>query len=476
MADVEQWVNLTRDPKFVSDGISSIERVGEEVRFKCTFKSADLGSFRYKVVAVDQIKYSKGERGRNPHFKLRSGRGSTTNNAAGEVVIENKVKLPAAGGNKYKIEVQWMDKGGSTITLSETIVTRRRLFYQSVNMAGVTPGPTAAMENEYWNGAKKYFIKMINKGGGTIPLIPVLWDDAANNSNSIPLVRSTKGTYSLENLRPFSFILVWSRYIASKAQQVLTDTQDFSIPSKLFTWGYQGQSVIIDTGFWLWADLDPNDDANKAWLIDLTCTFTDSAGRPTQLNIPRDRINIEGTKRFTYGGYHKIKVDLSAPDLQNLRNYFTANKGTITFDYTVLTVGGWTNGFSFNGINLITVADRAQWEDMPAATRDYTLNHEVGHKVGMTPDGTGRLPTKPSCFYTGQTHQGPHCGKGATFSAAAQSWSGTPGCVMFGADGVYNGATYTPAPATYCGECEPLLRKVDLSATAPGFASSVMDY
>ena len=56
MADVEQWVNLTRDPKFVSDGISSIERVGEEVRFKCTFKSADLGSFRYKVVAVDQIK------------------------------------------------------------------------------------------------------------------------------------------------------------------------------------------------------------------------------------------------------------------------------------------------------------------------------------------------------------------------------------------------------------------------------------
>ena len=50
MAEFEQWVNLERDAKFVADGITSIERVGEAVHFKCTFKGNDLGSFRYRVV------------------------------------------------------------------------------------------------------------------------------------------------------------------------------------------------------------------------------------------------------------------------------------------------------------------------------------------------------------------------------------------------------------------------------------------
>jgi type VI secretion system secreted protein VgrG len=475
MADVEQWVNLTRDAKFVSDGISSIERVGEEVRFKCTFKNDELGSFRYKVVPVEEAKYSRKERGRNPHFKLRSGKGSTTNNAAGEVVIQNKVKLPAAGGNKYKIEVQWMDAGGSAITLSETIVTRRRLFYQSVTMAGVTAGDCGEMENEYWNPGKKYYLKLIPKGGGTIPLTPVLWSDGGTN-NYIPFIQSTKGTYSLEPSRPFSFILVWSRYIASKAQVVVSDTQSISIPSKLFTWGYQGESVTIDTGFWLWSDLDPADDAAKAWLVNVVCSFTDAQGRVTQLNIPNDRVAITGTKRFAYGGYSKVKIDLSAADLQNLRNYVTKNVGDLSFDLTLRIAGGWTNGFSFNTINLITVAERVVWDDMSDAIKKYTLNHELGHKVGMTPDGTGRLPTKPSCYYTGQTHQGPHCSKGATFAAATQTWSGVPGCVMFGADGTYNGGVYSGAPPQYCGECEPLVRKLDLAATAQGFTNSVMDF
>lgn len=475
MGEVEQWVNLDRDAKFVSDGISSIERVGEEVHFKCTFKNGELGSFRYKVVAVEQAKYSRKERGRNPHFKLRSGKGSTTNNAKGEVVIENKVKLPAAGGNKYKLEVQWMDKGGSAITLSDTVVTRRRLFYQSVTMAGVTAGDCGAMENEYWNPGKNYYLKLIAQGGGTIPLTPVLWS-AGGNNNYIDFIKSTKATYSLEPKRPFAFILVWSRYIASQAQVVVTETRNVSIPSKLFKWGYQGESVVVDVGYHLWWQLDPTDDAANAWLVGVTCTFTDAQGRDTQLNIPNDRVTPTGPQIGKYGGSSQVTIDLSAADLQNLRNYVTRNVGDLTFDITLRVADGWTNGFSFNTINLITVAERVVWDDMSDAIKKYTLNHELGHKVGMTPDGTGRLPTKPSCYYTGQTHQGPHCSKGATFTAATQVWSGAPGCVMFGADGTYNAGVYSGAPPEYCGECEPLVRKLDLASTAAGFTNSVMDF
>ena len=31
---------------------------------------------------------------------------------------------------------------------------------------------------------------------------------------------------------------------------------------------------------------DPTDDAANAWLVGVTCTFTDAQGRDTQLNIP----------------------------------------------------------------------------------------------------------------------------------------------------------------------------------------------
>ena len=72
MSEVEQWVNLDRDAKFVSDGISSIERVGEEVHFKCTFKNGELGSFRYKVVAVDSCAGSNDHRGDGVAYTLAS--------------------------------------------------------------------------------------------------------------------------------------------------------------------------------------------------------------------------------------------------------------------------------------------------------------------------------------------------------------------------------------------------------------------
>src|SRR5690606_21362815 len=120
----------------------------------------------------------------------------------------------------------------------------------------------------------------------------------------------------------------------------------------------------------------------------------------------------------------------------------------------------------------ITCSRRPLWEDMPVNTREYTWNHEVGHRFGMVAYGDNQsipgyknLPNAPPHLYSDATgpnyggHRGPHCGKGATYNAATDSWSGTPECVMFGANGIAG----RHAPKEYCEDCAKVVRKLDLS-------------
>jgi hypothetical protein len=99
----------------------------------------------------------------------------------------------------------------------------------------------------------------------------------------------------------------------------------------------------------------------------------------------------------------------------------------------------------------------------------YTLVHEVGHKVGMVPDGQHLLPKAPTTLYgdtphNQQGHQGPHCSLGANYVGGY--WSGAPACVMFGANGAFTGNVLNHAPPTFCGECEQALRKMDLHVSS----------
>jgi type VI secretion system secreted protein VgrG len=239
-----------------------------------------------------------------------------------------------------------------------------------------------------------------------------------------------------------------------------------NVAAPVATWSYAGTTFTLETGKYLWYQLDDTDDANQEWLVSIDCYYTDAAGRPSHLRIPKDRASITGAARFALGGHSKIAIDLSAADMTVIRDHFTAGAGSIRFQVTVNAAIGWTNGFSLGGINLITVADKAQWDVRTSAGKAQTLMHELGHKVGMTPDGTGRLPRKPSCYYTGQGHQGPHCSKGAAYTATTRRWSGSPQCVMYG-------ASHAARPRTFCAECAPLVRKLDMSPTMPGFRVSL---
>ena len=135
----EQWVNLPSLSKFEESGITK-ERLGGlsmELEFE---KTEPMKPWKVKVTPVggDNIEYSRKEMGRNKHFRVRNyvsfGVSDDKN-----VLLEDSVFLPAAGGNKYKIETK--DGDGKTVGTALELETRRKLFYQVICMKGIAAPP-----------------------------------------------------------------------------------------------------------------------------------------------------------------------------------------------------------------------------------------------------------------------------------------------------------------------------------------------
>lgn len=467
----EQWVNIDKDPKWVEDEVTAEERLGH-LHFECEFKTAKIANFKIRVVSQgNKAKYSKKEMKRNKNFKLRFGQGSASNAGAKKIKLERDVYLPAAGGNKFKVEAKYKKH---TVESSKIVETRRRLFFQNTAMTGIAHGDVSDMESYYWSH-DHYFIKLKQKASNTMAFMSCLHsDDGAGNNNYVAFLQACKPAWQLQARMPYAYMLVWVNYIASGGTKQIDQEVDANIPSRLWSWGWKGQDFTFEVGEYLWHGLEPAHDTAQHWLVSIDVKFRDSNNVETRINIPNSRVTITGAARDSYGGYHQVKVDLSADDLAGVRYRFSRNEGKLVFSMVFRTVKGWTNGFSFNVVNVITTARKALWRDQTAAVEKYTLNHEFGHKIGMVADGVGRAPEKPATHYTGQSHMGDHCSNGATYDAATTRWSGAPTCVMFGADGTFSGTppAYQAAPPTYCGTCEPIVRKLDLSAPIPGFANT----
>src|SRR5690606_38731836 len=129
-----------------------------------------------------------------------------------------------------------------------------------------------------------------------------------------------------------------------------------------------------------------HDDSVKRWYINGVVQYVDTAGgNPASCLITRNNVSIFGAPQFPHGGHSQIRI---ARDAQ-LNALLGNNAGRITVRLRVNIASGWTNGFSwkYSGNDLITCAKRTMWTDMPSNTREYTWNHEVGHRFGMVAYG-----------------------------------------------------------------------------------------
>lgn len=486
MAVIKQWVNLPKEAKFVGDGITSKNRL-DFLHFETKFKNANPALYKVKIIPMGSgnIKYSKKEQKRHKGFNLQKQPPQLS--AKKKDVVEQDVYLPAAGGNQYKIKARY----GKKVVESKTIVeVWRRLYYQVISMKGVPClSSMSKFEDAFEDKKNKYFIELKEQGNGRnrMKFMKTVYDKNYTilTGNGDEFRKQARAVYSIRKYEPYSVAVVFSNNIADPREFKIIDTVSREIPSKLFRWGSYNDECTLDVADssgndeYLWLGLNDEHDKKKAWLVSAVFETKDKR----KLKISSDDISFTGAKGYDKGGYSKLKINLKGVK----RKFFSKIEGKIKV--TVLVVDGFSGGFSYNSLNLITVATRAWWGKKPTTDVEMLqiLNHEMGHKVGMVAYGDKKHPKNPKFTYkpmlpdapktlygenrgiNNQEHLGPHCSKdvkyrNATKKASAE-WSGKPGCVMFGATAVYDSKTksYNSPPATFCSECKPAVRKLDLN-------------
>lgn len=475
---LKQWVNLPKLAKYEGPGITK-ERLGPltmELEFD---KTEPMKPWKLKITPVgsDNATYSRKEMGRNKHFKVRNVVSFGVSDAK-KVLLEETVHLPSAGGNKYKIETK--DGDGKTVGTPTELETRRKLYYQVVAMTGVTPPSMSDLETEFWNPSKKYYLKLAApEAQGTMKyyknvrsFLPWASTAAAGRRD---MFKQAKVGYKLKKLHPFCFVIVCSNMIGSPKD--VKFTYPFTLYGKLFRKRDEELEITVPGDKALWFGVDDIDDAkNGGKGVWLNYEVKFDYGQATPILLDKGDVTL-GPKTGRW--YQKIKVNLK----KDLRHWVKTRKGTL--ELRVKIVGGFSGGYSDPMANFITIGSAGWQAAYPESKKVQILIHEVGHKVGMVADGKGRAPAAPPNLYgniretvgaqkeNNKGHSGPHCEKGMTYNGTAKTWSGTPGCVMYGATASGGHA----APKTFCSDCEKVVRKLDVDARVlSNFKHFITDY
>ncbi|MDH5445573.1 MAG: hypothetical protein OEY52_08435 [Gammaproteobacteria bacterium] len=495
-----QWVNLEKNPLYVADGIDSEERL-DYLHFDCEFKKAKPAMFKIRLVPVgNQAKYLKSELKRNKNFRKRISV-AHSNGGNKKVKLEANAYLPAAGGNKYKVEAKYK---GKVIQSKMEVQAVRRLYYQVISMSGVTiPASLQSFEEDFINENNNLFIELIEKGIGSNPMtfiktVTRIYDPAnpspqqvklLNNHYDVQFRDAARDVYSIQNYSPYAVAIVFSNYIATLMKtplEFILNKNANTDPRVSFGNNFITINVVDVTGKnrFLWHNLTGDEIINdpKHWLERGTAVFIDATGR--QINIIDNDITINGAQRGAEGGHNQLRINISAA----LSNFMNNNR--VTLKLTVRTVKGFSGGFSYNGLNMITVATKAWWTPSREQKMLQILNHEMGHKIGMVAYGEKKkskapyknnsdfienklLPNSPPKLYgenrgvNDQGHLGPHCSAGCNYDKPNKRWSGVPGCVMFGSTGLKDATSgqYNVTPKDFCPDCLKIVRKLDLDGS-----------
>ncbi|HET6149104.1 MAG TPA: hypothetical protein VFH68_16320 [Polyangia bacterium] len=459
MADHDQFVNLVKDPKFVEDEVKTIERAGalhvEATMSKGT--SPNLLKVRVTPVAEPQT-YTATETPRNTRFTLVRTR-KTAPVSAKKFKISEDVELPAAGGNRYKVEGKVKKK---KVEAAKTLFTWRKLYYQPVHMLGVTVPSTASMEADY----DGHFIKFKMKDGPQqVPFRTNTDSNTVAERNQV--VMDARAGYSIDRYEPYTVCIYFVNMIADPKENFLVTpvmSSAHKLGAGITSWSGGQISFKVPQDKYIWWGLNTIEDAKNGgrgnWLTSGSAYYVGDDG--VKNAIPDGDITIDTSKKVSgLGGYDHLKIKLP----WGARDFWSSN--TVRFGMTLKVVKGFSGGYSEPDVNIITVATSGWWRPFTDTKRLQILNHEMGHKIGMVADGTGKALDKPAHQYTGQGHQGPHCQNNANYVVGrANEWQGTPLCVMFGATSCFDPGTgaHKPAPSNFCPVCDKLVKKLDLFA------------
>lgn len=483
---LEQWVNLNKKPDYAEG--TPLPRLGT-LRVRAKFKKDKLTTYKWKIVRTDGVKYSKKERTRNRRFRLFKG-GARTNENKTEIRSTQDFNLPAAGGNKYKAVATCNRKE----VKSAEVEVRRRLWYQVLHMSGVKPLSIAKkLEDAFWNPGKKLFIESKEAGSkASMKYLKTIWDVEVKSpdleftstththgmGNGGDFIKAAKKAWEGKKKAPYAYALAFVNYITTSTEATHTEEVSFNVPSKLAKWNWGGDVIEVELGELLWWDLVPEDDKVHSWFVGGRIVFIEKGGKSSaRIMLDRKNVRPSGPNYGAHGGKTRAKIRLTGKDID--RNFFSKKDGRWFIKLTVRTAGAWSGGFAYTYIPLIAIATRSFFDDTGDDEQLATVMHEVGHKIGLAATGVGPVPDKTGDLYgypkgsgDDRGHWGPHCANGAGWDGS--KWSGTPKCVMWGANGYWDAAAkkFVKRKAKFCPNCEKIIRKLDLASqtlTITGF-------
>jgi type VI secretion system secreted protein VgrG len=437
MAEIEQWVNLTRNNKWKGDGLDSRDRMSPTARLRIQFdQEARATAWVSKTSDADNAVYSPTERPRRQGFRVREyNRRRVSTNRKGRVTLTIPVTL--AGGDSYTIALQ--DRQGNQIH-ADDIVTRRKLYFQIVRMqtaTALTAASLQSMKDEYWRPRDKLYLKMVEVSPGrTIT-------DRRNYNDIVPsVVNRTKAQLRRvfdRRKRPYVFVTM------------LVKRNGVHRWEERFVNNFMPGAVV---NIPLTADIFSAVDPRTRW-FGFVRWSPNSGG---SFNIPIGNCTRIGTTT--------VRVNLAG---------HPAGPGRLHWRFKVVCVNGRGLSLPTENLTLLATEDAVTGNPVPQNEMLAVLNHEMGHKIGMVPGGpinaaqdAGRPAgdrgylDRQATYYWARGHSGGHCHQGVALLANFSTAGGiNPTCTMFG--------DTRATMANFCADCRANIRKLDLrSRTNPG--------
>ncbi|MCH9680711.1 MAG: hypothetical protein K0V04_04685 [Deltaproteobacteria bacterium] len=452
-ADRRQFVNLPRDAKWVdaAAGPKNIDRLHIKMRVLITFDRAGAHNFKLKLVPDStNVVYTGAEKGRNPLFKFQDQEKSYTTEGDGTKIVPlDDFFLDVAGGHLFTFEAE--DDFGNKVQSTEVEVSR--LFYfQELKMTG---SPCATTVSPLVSEFSSNFMVIHPLPSVPMTRIENVSRSAADNAALKSAARTAYAGSTAPSKEPYAVAVAYTDHLAVMTAGHVVTKANIIVGSHA-TINPVPIPIVNAAGRnkYLWKGIV----TGEKWFVSAVyqsdpvvppspVPAVPGAPPPVAVAPPpvpmteADFTPVPDSPRYP-DRCKSVEVDVSK---------LPRGRGTITL--TVNIVDMMRGGLAYPGTNLVVVCTKAWWVPKNTTDQNQIMIHEVGHKVYMVSDGTGKLPDKPAKHYTGRGHRGDHCHQGIALATTFSSTTGTT-CVMFGA---------TNGVSTFCSDCSPAVVKMDIS-------------
>jgi hypothetical protein len=478
----KQWVNLDKEADYEADGMP-LDRIGP-VTYQWEFENESPSDFQVAVVESGgkPWRYTQRELSHG-RFKLKQVR-SQQNAGKNRGKVTEMVFLPAAGGTEWKIKAQHKGKvkeGGLDL------VAWRKLWVQLIGLDGrCQPAPLGPALDVF---ADAFIDVAVEASPATTPerdrhpsIVRNLMGNDKSARNFAAL--AARGAWGLEKRESAAVAALFVHSIASREE--VEFEHEVEIGSRLLAWTGSRITYELKGDKLLWFGVDSAHDAQngRKGLWFMRCSLFDG---DREIEVPAANVDLD---RSRMRGPTSSGVTIEVPAAA--RRLFTRRKLRLVLE--VRCIKGWSAGYSEPRVNLIVLAKEGNWQAVPPRVAQLVFTHELGHKIGMLPEGANGQLDRPGWIYGGRGtaadqrgHQGPHCTatcnyvQGRTLpDGTLCEWQGEPNCTMFGATGCYDPFEKNPAsrwktsPLIFCGNCKDLVRRLDLHSEAnAGLKNSV---